>query len=75
MCKHCDSTGYTYDMDVCLGKFRWRMTQHLTATHGTVTVMTRRVEGVSYKLHEQLLFPLLTCLMSWPGKRFAVVGL
>jgi hypothetical protein len=56
-----------YDMDVYLGKDRWQMTQHLTAAHDTVTDMTRRIEGVGYKLHGQLLF-LPTCLMTWPGK-------
>jgi len=58
--KQCDSTGYTYDTDVCLGKDRRQMTQHLTATHDTVTNMARRVEGYGYKLHEQFLFFL------WP---------
>jgi hypothetical protein len=43
-------------MDVDLGKDRQQMTQHLTATHDTVPDMTRRVEGVGYKLHGQLLF-------------------
>jgi len=41
MYKLCDSTGYTYDMDVYLGKDRRQMTQHLIATHYTVTDMTR----------------------------------
>ena len=49
-----------YDIDVYLGKDRRQMTQHLTATHETVTNMTRRVEGYGYKLHEQFLFLL------WP---------
>jgi hypothetical protein len=32
-----DSTGYTYDMKVYLGKDRLRTAQHVTATHATVT--------------------------------------
>jgi len=49
--KLCDSNGYTYDMDVYLGKDRQRVTQHPTATHATVTNLTRRVEGVGHKLY------------------------
>jgi hypothetical protein len=56
MYKLCDSTGYTYDIDVYLGKDRRQMTQHLIATHYTVTDMARRVEGAGYKLHGQHLF-------------------
>ena len=41
MFKLCDSTGYTYDMNVYLGKDRQRAEQHLTATHATVTNLTR----------------------------------
>jgi len=48
--KLCDSNSYTYDMDVYLGKDRQRATQHLTATHVTVTNLTRRV-GVGLKLY------------------------
>ena len=39
--KLCDSTGYTCDMNVYLGKERQRAAQHLTATHETVTNLTR----------------------------------
>jgi len=41
MFKLCDSTGYTYDMNVYLGKDRQRAAQHLTATHATVTNLSR----------------------------------
>jgi len=41
MFKLCDSTGYTCDMNVYLGKDRQRAAQHLTATHATVTILTR----------------------------------
>ena len=51
MFKLCDSTGYTYDMNVYLGKDRQRAAQHLTATHATVTNLTRGVEGVGHKLY------------------------
>jgi hypothetical protein len=53
--KLCDSTGYTYDMDVYVGKDRQRTAQHLTATHPTVTDLTWRV-GVGHKLHMDSLF-------------------
>jgi hypothetical protein len=36
----CDSTGYTYDMNVYPGKDRQWAAQHLTATHATVTNLT-----------------------------------
>jgi hypothetical protein len=51
MYKLCDSTGYTYDMDVYLGKDRQRTAQHLTATNATVTNLTRRVGGVGQELN------------------------
>jgi len=47
----CDSTGYTYDKNVYLGKHRQRAAQHLTATHATVTNLTRGVEGFGHKLY------------------------
>ena len=50
MYKLCDSSSYTYDMDVYLGKDTHRAAQHLTATHATVTNLTRRVGGVGHKL-------------------------
>ena len=51
MLKLCDSTGYTYNMNVYLGKDRQRVAQHLTATHATVTNLTRGVEGFGHKLY------------------------
>jgi len=51
MFKQCDSTGYTYDMNVYLGNDRQRVAQHLTATHATVTNLTRGVEGFGHKLY------------------------
>ena len=49
--KLCDSTGYTYDMKVYLGKDRQWMAQHVTATHATVTDLTRKIEGHGHKLY------------------------
>jgi len=51
MFKLCDSTGYTIDMNVYLGKDRQRAAQHLTATHATVTNLTRGVKGFGHKLY------------------------
>ena len=50
--KICDSTGYTYDMKVYLGKDRQSTAQHMTATHATVTELTRKIEGHGHKLYE-----------------------
>jgi len=47
--KLCNSTGYTYDMKVYLGKHRQRTAQHVTATHATVTELTRKI-GRGHKL-------------------------
>jgi len=41
-----DSTGYTYDIKVYLGKDR----QRVSATHATVTELKRKIEGRSHKL-------------------------
>ena len=54
--KLCDSTGYTYDMKVYLGKDRQRTAQHVTATHATVTELTRKTEGRGYKLYKDSFF-------------------
>lgn len=45
-----DSLGYTYDMSVYLGKQKELATEDITATHGTVLQVVRRVEGVGHKL-------------------------
>ena len=49
--KLCDSTGYTYDIKVYLGKERQHIAQHLTATHATMTELTRQIEGCGHKLY------------------------
>ena len=49
--KLCDSTGYTYDMKVYLGRDRQCTAQHVTATHATVTELMRKIEGREYKLY------------------------
>ena len=49
--KLCDSLGYTYDMSVYLGKQKQHATNEITATHGTVLQLVRRVEGVGHKLY------------------------
>ena len=60
MFKLCDPTGYTYDMNVYLGKDRQRVAQHLTATHNIVANVTRGVEGFGHKLYMDNFFPPLT---------------
>ena len=54
--KLCDSTGYTYDMKVYLGKDRQRTAQHVTATHATVTELMRKIEGRGHKLYMDSFF-------------------
>ena len=49
MFKLCDSTGYTYNMNVYLGKDRQRAAQPLRARHNTVANLTRGVEGFGHK--------------------------
>jgi len=49
--KFCDSTGYTYGMKVYLGRDRQRMAQYVTATHATVTELTRKIEGRGHNLY------------------------
>jgi len=53
--KLCDSTGYTYNMKVYLGRERQRTAQHVTATHTTVTELTRKI-GRGHKLYMYNLF-------------------
>jgi len=48
--KLCDSLGYTYDRSVYLGKQMRHATFQVTATHGTVPQVIRRVEGLSHKV-------------------------
>jgi len=49
--KLCDSTGYTYDMKVYLGKDRQRKAQHVTETYATVAELMRKIEGHGHKLY------------------------
>jgi hypothetical protein len=49
--KLCDETGYTYDMKVYMGKDRQQSVQDLTASHVTVTELTRKVQGCGHKLY------------------------
>jgi len=49
--KLCDETGYTYDMTVYLGRDRERTAQQLTATHATVSELTKKVQGCGHKLY------------------------
>ena len=69
MFKLCDSTGYTYNMNVYLGQDSQRAAPHLTATHATVTNLTREVEGFGHKLYVDNLFSSSELL-----KKFPVVG-
>ena len=54
--KRCDSTGYTCDMKVYLGKDRQRTAQHVTATHATVTADEEDRWTWAQIIHGQFLF-------------------
>jgi len=54
--KRCDSTGYTCDIKVYLGNDRQRTAQHVTATHATVTELTRKIDGRGHKLYTDNFF-------------------
>jgi len=43
-------------MKVYLGKDRQRTAQHVTATHATVTELTRKIEGRGHKLYMESFF-------------------
>jgi hypothetical protein len=47
--KLCDFVSYTYDPSVYIRKQRQRATAHITAMHGTVLQVIRRVEGLGHK--------------------------
>jgi len=49
--KMCDALGYTYDMSVYLGKQQLLATQEMSATHGAVLELVRRVEGLGHKVY------------------------
>jgi len=49
--KLCDETRYTYDMTVYLGRDRQRTAQHLTATHATVSELTKKIQGRGHTLY------------------------
>jgi hypothetical protein len=41
--KFCDETGYSYDMTVYLGRDKQLTVQHLTATHATLSELTKKI--------------------------------
>jgi hypothetical protein len=47
---HCGRTGYSYEMEVYLGKDRKRAMMDMTVTHATVKQLTR-VKGHGHKLY------------------------
>ena len=47
--KVCCVSGYTYDMDICLGKNRVHAIESMTVTCATVTQLARKVEAHGHK--------------------------
>jgi hypothetical protein len=58
--KFCDTYGYTYDMEVCLGKDRQVAITDMTATPATEKQLTRRVKGMTISYILTAAFLLLT---------------
>ena len=73
--KLCDETGYTYDMTVYLGRDRQRTAQRLTATHATVSELTKKIQGRGHKLYMDITSRPQTYSMIWPRSKFTVVAL
>jgi len=44
-------------MTVCLGRDRQRTAQHLTATHVTMSELTKKIQGRGHKLYMDNYFP------------------
>jgi hypothetical protein len=53
--KLCDTSGYTYDMDIYLRKDRTHVTRDMTVTHTTVKQLTLKVEGHRHKLYMDII--------------------
>jgi len=74
MFKLCDCTGYTYDMNVYLGKDRQRAAQNLTATHATVTTLTRGVKGFGHNLYMDNFFSSPDLCVDLAQKKISCCG-
>ena len=61
-------------MNICLGKDRQRAEQHLTATHSTVTSLTKAVEGFGHKLYMDRFFSSPDLYYDLEQKKKFVVG-
>jgi len=70
--KLCDSLGYTYDMNVYVGKQWQHATAQITAMHGTVQQVIRRVEGLGHKIFMDNYFTLPALFGSVPTKNQCV---
>ena len=49
--KLCDETGYMYDIAVYFGRDRQCTVQRLTATHATLSELTKKIQGHGHKLY------------------------
>ena len=72
--KLCDALGYIYDMSVYLGKQRHLATQEISATHGTVLELIRRVEGLGHKLYMDSYFSSPALFDDLFGKKLNCCG-
>ena len=61
-------------MSVYLGKERQRAAQHLTATHSTVTNLTRGVEGFGHKLYMDNFFSSFDLFDDLAQKKISCCG-
>ena len=56
ICKHCNESGYTYDMSVYLVRDSHSTTDDKTATHTTVRHLSSRVAGLGHKIFMDIFF-------------------
>jgi hypothetical protein len=72
--KLCDALGYTYDMSVYLGKQRLLATQQMSATHGTVVELVKRVRGLGHKLYMDSYFSSPALIDDLVGRKINCCG-
>jgi hypothetical protein len=70
--KHCEETGYTYDMKIHMGKETQRKVQDLTVAHVTVT---EKLQGRGRKLYMDNFFSSSQLFKHLTMKTFTVVAL
>jgi len=73
--KVCDYKEYTYNVTMCSGKDRNRVTASLTSTLATVTGLSARIGNVGHKLYMDILFSSLALFDDLHTKMINCCGL